>query len=237
MSIAELKEYRERIRACCANGGGNGGVVGTATLTACAMLEQIPKRFADLSGYKDAVAMNPEFEALCEMIEIDSGFKTSMTPMQKMALCLGTTALSVARQNRLRNAANGGQPAPNPLLASLMAERNVRAQQQAQAQAQEPHQQQQQMQYEQQMQYQQQMMQQQQQQQQQQQMQYQQQQQIQQQQQMQQQQMQQQQMQQQQQQQNAPVQSQAQPVYEAPSAPVTAQNSDSDPYNWRNRGH
>ena len=127
MTIAELKEYRERIRACCANGGSSGGVIAAMTLTACGALERLaPKRMMDLDGYKDAVAMNPEFEALCEMIEIDSGFKTSMSPMQKMALCLGTTALSVAHQNKQRNAANGGGQAPpaqqNPLLASLIAE-------------------------------------------------------------------------------------------------------------------
>jgi hypothetical protein len=101
-TVAELKELRERVRACCANYG-NGGIVAAATLSFCGGVEALaPKRLIDLEGYKAAIDSNPEFHALAEMIEIDSGFKNSMTPMQRMVMCLGSTALQVGAQNRAK---------------------------------------------------------------------------------------------------------------------------------------
>lgn len=119
-SLAELKELRERVRACCANSGGGGGVVATVALTGCSGLEHMmPKRLANLEGYRRAVEANPEFAAICEMIEIDSGFKTSMTPMQRMVMCLGMTAASVAAENKAKDALRN---ANGHLLASLRAQ-------------------------------------------------------------------------------------------------------------------
>lgn len=128
-SVAELKELKERVRACCANGGGSGGIVSSITLGFCGGMEAMaPKRVIDLEGYREAVAANPEFEALAEMIEIDSGFKSSMTPMQRMALCLGTTALQVGAQNKAKNR---GKDATQQLLAALVAQKQALAAQQA----------------------------------------------------------------------------------------------------------
>jgi hypothetical protein len=101
-SVAELKELRERIRASCANYGAS-GIVAAATLSFCGGVEALaPKRLINLEGYKSAIESNPEFHALAEMIEIDSGFKNSMTPMQRMIMCLGSTALQVGAQNRAK---------------------------------------------------------------------------------------------------------------------------------------
>lgn len=116
-SISELRELRERARACCANAGGNGGVVSALTLGVCGRLEALaPKRLIDLDGYRAAIESNPEFAALCELIEIDSGFKTSMSPMQRMALCLTTTALTVGSVNKAKSI---GHAASQNLLAQL----------------------------------------------------------------------------------------------------------------------
>lgn len=126
-SIAELKELRERVRACCLNSGGT-GIVSKVALMGCGTLEKVvPKRLANLDGYTMAVANNPEFHALAEMIELDSGFRTSMTPMQRMMWCLGSTAASVAAQNNMKAKAMGQQD----LLASLRAQRELERQQQA----------------------------------------------------------------------------------------------------------
>lgn len=124
-SLSELKELRERVRACCANSGSSGGIVSTAALSMCAGLEAaMPKRIMNLDGYRNQIESNPEFAALCEMIEIDSGFKTSMSPMQRMAMCLGTTAFSVAGANKIKAAA---QDASASLLSSLKAQQQAAA--------------------------------------------------------------------------------------------------------------
>jgi hypothetical protein len=124
-TLSELKELRERVRACCANCGSSGGIVSTAALSMCSGLEAaMPKRIMNLDGYRSQIESNPEFAALCEMIEIDSGFKTSMSPMQRMAMCLGTTAFSVAGANKIKAAA---QDASASLLSSLKAQQQAAA--------------------------------------------------------------------------------------------------------------
>ena len=119
-SVAELRELRERVRACCANSGGSGGVVSAITLGAVGRIEAwAPKKFMDLEGFQAEIERNPEFASLCEMIEIDSGFKSSMSPMQRMAMCIGTTALSVAATNKAKAVAQGANAS---LIAQLQAQ-------------------------------------------------------------------------------------------------------------------
>jgi hypothetical protein len=117
-SIAELKELKERVRACCSNlGGGDTGIVSAFTLTFCKSAEAVaPKRVMDLTGYSDAVQSNPEFAGLCEMIEIDSGYVSCLTPIQRLGICLARSAVSVAGNNKLKAAAG---IASHNLLASL----------------------------------------------------------------------------------------------------------------------
>lgn len=130
-SVAELKELRERVRACCANSGGSGGIVSAGILGACGQIEAFaPKRLLDLEGYQQAVEGNAEFAALCEMIEIDCNFKSTMSPMQRMALCLATTAVQVGGINKAKTSAAGASAA---LLDSLRAQQ---AQQQSQSNSQ-----------------------------------------------------------------------------------------------------
>lgn len=105
-SVAELRELRERVRACCTNSRSGGGIVGAGILGACGQMEAwAPARLMNLEGYQEAVAGNPEFASICEMIEIDSSFLSNMSPMQKMVLCLGTTAMSVSAANRAKSQA------------------------------------------------------------------------------------------------------------------------------------
>ena len=127
-SVAELRELKERVRACCANSGSSGGIVSAVTLGVCGRIEAwAPKKLIDLDGYREALARDDEFAALCEMIEIDSGFKSSMTPSQRMALCLATTALSVGSMNKVKAA---GQAASQNLLAQLQFQQQQQQQQQ-----------------------------------------------------------------------------------------------------------
>ena len=131
-SIAELRELRERARACCSNAGGNGSIVSSMTLGVCGRIEALaPKRLIDLEGYEAAISSNPEFAALCELIEIDSGFKTSMSPMQRMALCLTTTALTVGSINKAKAT---GRAASQNLLAQLQQQQQQQQQQQERVQ-------------------------------------------------------------------------------------------------------
>lgn len=105
-SVAELRELRERVRACCASSGSGGGIVSTGILGACGQMEAwAPPRLMNLEGYRAAVESNSEFASLCEMIEIDSSFISSMSPIQKMVVCLGTTAMTVAGVNRTKGEA------------------------------------------------------------------------------------------------------------------------------------
>jgi hypothetical protein len=121
-TLSELKELRERVRACCANSNG-GSIVSTGALSMCSGLEAaMPKKIMNLDGFRDQLERNPEFAALCEMIEIDSGFKSSMTPMQRMVMCMGSTAFSVAGANKMKAAA---QDASATLLSSLKAQQQA----------------------------------------------------------------------------------------------------------------
>lgn len=121
-SLAELKELRERVRATCANSGGGAGLVANMALGICGGMEAMaPKIYMDLEGYRLAVDSNPEFHALAEMIELDSGFRATMTPIQRMAVCLGTTALTVSKENAAKNKLKNEQ---EKLVESLIAQRN-----------------------------------------------------------------------------------------------------------------
>ena len=124
-SVAELKELRERVGACCASSGGTTGILAQTTLAGCSSLEKwMPKKVCDLDGYRQAVEGNPEFHKLAEMIELDSGFAASMTPMQRMALCLGGAAMTVAAQNAQKQMIQGAQ---ERLVSSLIAQRDAQA--------------------------------------------------------------------------------------------------------------
>jgi len=121
-SVAELKELRERVRACCANSGGGTGVLAQATLAGCSGFEKwMPKKVCDLDGYRTAVESNPEFHTLAEMIELDSGFQASMTPIQRMAFCLGGAAVTVAAENAKKRML---QAAQEKLVSDLIAQRD-----------------------------------------------------------------------------------------------------------------
>lgn len=124
-SVAELKELRERVRACCANSSGNVSVVHRMTLGVCSGIEAVaPKAKLDLSGFSEAVQANPEFEALCEMIELDSGFKASLTPIQRMAILLGGTAFDVGCRNKSESMKAVASTASRNLVESLKAQRS-----------------------------------------------------------------------------------------------------------------
>ena len=130
-SVAELKELRERVRACCANSSGTSGFLAQGTLAACSAVEKsMPKKVCDLDGYRKAVESNPEFHKLAEMIELDSGFAASMTPMQRMALCLGGAAMTVAAENAAKKML---QSAQEKMVSDLIAQRDRAAASSAQA--------------------------------------------------------------------------------------------------------
>ena len=132
-SVAELKELRERVRACCASSGGTTGILAQTTLAGCSSLEKwMPKKVCDLDGYRKAVDSNPEFHKLAEMIELDSGFAASMTPMQRMALCLGGAAMSVAAENAKKQMIQNAQ---ERLVGNLIAQRDAQAKAATQAAA------------------------------------------------------------------------------------------------------
>lgn len=131
-SVAELKELRERVRACCASSGGATGILAHTTLAGCSGLEKwMPKKVCDLDGYRKTVESNPEFHKLAEMIELDSGFSASMTPIQRMAMCLGGAAMTVAAQNAQKQMLQGAQ---QQLVSSLIAQREAQAKAAAMAQ-------------------------------------------------------------------------------------------------------
>ena len=132
-SVAELKELRERVRACCANSSGNTGILAQTTLAGCSGLEKsLPKNLCDLDGFRKAVESNPEFHRLAEMIELDSGFAASMTPIQRMAFCLGGAAITVAAENAQKRIIQGAQ---QKLVSDLIAQRDAQTRAAAMAQA------------------------------------------------------------------------------------------------------
>jgi len=125
-SVAELKELRERVQASCASSGGTPGILAQTTLAGCSGLEKMmPKKVCDLAGYREAVEGNPEFHKLAEMIELDSGFAASMTPIQRMALCLGGAVMTVAAQNAAKAVLL--QSKQEQLVSGLIAQRDAAA--------------------------------------------------------------------------------------------------------------
>jgi len=125
-TIAELKVLQVRVRTVCSNGGRSSGFVSAGIITACKVAAaKIPKRFADLDGMGESLQADPDFLDLSEMLELDMGFLSSMSPMQRMAWCLGTHAVSTNNMNRSRdnliiklmeqqraNNSGGGVPTP-----------------------------------------------------------------------------------------------------------------------------
>lgn len=103
-TIAELKVLLVRVRTVCSAGGGSAGVVSGGIVYTCGVAEaMIPKRFVDLEGMGESLRADPEFQLVSEMIELDLGFASSMTPMQRMALCLGTHAYRTHKMNKSRD--------------------------------------------------------------------------------------------------------------------------------------
>jgi len=118
-SVAELKDLQTRVRTICCSGGGANGWLGTGILVACGGVEKVtekkvPKHVMDLSGFQNSLQADPEYDAVCEMIELDMGWASSMTPMQRLGLCLGKHAYQVNHMNQQRN----------NILASLIAQQH-----------------------------------------------------------------------------------------------------------------
>jgi hypothetical protein len=104
-TLAELKVLQVRVRTICSAGGGSAGVVSGGIVYTCGVAEaMIPKRFADLEGMGESLQADPEFQLVSEMIELDLGFASSMTPMQRMGLCLSKHAYATHKMNRGRDA-------------------------------------------------------------------------------------------------------------------------------------
>ena len=105
---------------------GTPGILAQTTLAGCSGLEKMmPKKVCDLAGYREAVEGNPEFHKLAEMIELDSGFAASMTPIQRMALCLGGAVMTVAAQNAAKAVLL--QSKQEQLVSGLIAQRDAAA--------------------------------------------------------------------------------------------------------------
>jgi hypothetical protein len=125
-SVAELKELVERVRACCANRSSS-GIVHMGVLKAGAFAEVMaPQRL--LKGYEKTLAEDPELEAICELIEIDSGFFSKITPIQRLGWSLMTSAATVAKRNRdemVEAAKVNAQASSQQLLAQLIAQRQA----------------------------------------------------------------------------------------------------------------
>lgn len=103
-TLAELKALQVRVRTICSSGTSTAGFVSGGIITACKVAAcKIPKRYADLDGMGESLQADPEFMDISEMIELDIGFLTSMTPMQRMAWCLGKHAIGTNNMNRTRD--------------------------------------------------------------------------------------------------------------------------------------
>jgi len=128
-TAAELKTLQVRVRTVCSSSGGSSGALYQGILMGAAGVERMaPKRIIDLDGYSASLRADPEFEAISEMLELDLGWASSMSPMQRMALCLGRNAMSVAAMNRQKS----------QLMAGLIAQQQMAQQQQQQQQQQQP---------------------------------------------------------------------------------------------------
>lgn len=104
-TVAELKVLQVRVRTICSSGTGTSGFVSSGIIATCKVAAAtIPKKYMDLDGMSEALQADPEFANLSEMIELDIGFLASMTPMQRMAWCLGRTAVTTNGMNRARDA-------------------------------------------------------------------------------------------------------------------------------------
>jgi hypothetical protein len=104
-TIAELKVLQVRVRTICSSSGRTSGFVSSGIIATCKVAAvTIPKKFMDLDGMGERLEADPEFTDLSEMIELDIGFLASMTPMQRMAMCLGKTAFATNSMNRARDA-------------------------------------------------------------------------------------------------------------------------------------
>jgi hypothetical protein len=102
-TVAELKTLQTRVRTVCSSGGGASGMLGAGILTSCSIIEaKCPKRILNLDGYAASLHADPEFHAVAEMLELDMGFGTSMSPLQRMGLVLGKQAFAVNSMNRKR---------------------------------------------------------------------------------------------------------------------------------------
>jgi hypothetical protein len=104
-SVAQLKELQTRVRTVCSSTAGTNGMLGTGILMGCAAVEAAaPKRIVDLTGFQASVGNDPEYAALCEQIELDMGFMSTMSPTLRLTMCLGKHAAVIANQNVARNA-------------------------------------------------------------------------------------------------------------------------------------
>ena len=121
-TVAQLKELQTRVRTICSCTASATGVLGTGILMGCGVIEtSAPKRLIDLTGFQSSVGADPEYAALCEQIELDMGFMSTMSPVMRLTFCLGKHAASIANQNNARNT----------LLARLIAQQQSQQQQTA----------------------------------------------------------------------------------------------------------
>ncbi|MDR3414058.1 MAG: hypothetical protein P4L87_24370, partial [Formivibrio sp.] len=125
-SVPELKELLERVRACCGNHSQPDIVYNGVLRVAGAAEVMAPRQL--LNGYQQALEGDPELAAICELIQIDSGFLCSMTPMQKLGMSLACTAATVMNANRktmMDQAKMNAQTSSQQILANLIAQRQA----------------------------------------------------------------------------------------------------------------
>jgi hypothetical protein len=134
MNNEELKNLVERFRATCSNcsfAGGSlvkGGVLGVASV--------FENSTALMTGYRANLEKNPELDMLCELVELDSGFRMRFTPTQRLLFCMAQSAATTFAMNRMRmTGAMHVQEKTNSLRDSLKAERAAAACPVAQPQA------------------------------------------------------------------------------------------------------
>lgn len=103
-TVAELKTLQIRVRTVCSSGGSATGLLSNMILGGSAVIEsKMPKKLMDLDGFSSSLSSDPEFAAICEMLELDMGFAAAMTPMQRMGMCLGKHAVKVNGINKSRD--------------------------------------------------------------------------------------------------------------------------------------
>lgn len=120
-TVAELKSLQIRVRTVCSSDAGATGFVSSMILGGSSVVEsRMPKKLMDLDGFSSSLSSDPEFAAVCEMLELDMGFAAAMTPMQRMGVCLGKHAIKV----------NGINKSRDKMLQDLMAQQARQQQQQ-----------------------------------------------------------------------------------------------------------